>query len=147
MKKEAGTKGAVIYAGAYDDWDLRTMIKEKTNFAVQSSEILPGDEKTLEEDLENLTRLGQRSAQMDMAMFIDRSTDETTALGEAEWYKVYGVLFGKSEQAEKMYREVVSAATDKEKEEAKAKLKTRADEKKKMKEEAKAAAEKKAKEG
>ncbi len=144
MKKE---DGAVAYAGAYDDWDLRQFILQKLNFAVQSSDILPKDEKTIEEDMENLVRLGQRSAQMEMAMFIDRSEDEANSLAAAEWYKVYGVLFGCTEQAEKCYQDVIGKASEKEKEEAEALLKTRAEANSKMKAEAKEAAEKQAQEG
>lgn len=146
MEKEAGEDGAILYAGPFDDWDLRSFITGKMNFAVQSSLILPRDEKTLEEDMENLVRLGQRSAQLELAMFIDRSEDETNALATAEWYKAYGVLFGCADQAEALYKDVVNAASDKDKQEAEELLKTRAEAKSKLKAEAQKAAEEQAKE-
>lgn len=136
-----------VYGGTYDKWDLKTMIQKKINFALESAEILPSDEKTIDKDMENLVRLGQRSAQMELAMFIDRSEDEQNDLAAAEWYKVYGVIYGQTEKAEQLYQAAVNAASEKEKTEAEALLKTRAEEKAKMKADAKEAAGKQAQEG
>ncbi len=118
LEKKEGEKGRVVFAGEYGDWDLKTMILQKTNFALSSSEILPNDKKTAEKDMDNYIRLAERAAQMDMALFVDRSSDETNELAKAEWYKIYGVIYGENDKAEKLYKEVVDAASDKEKEEA-----------------------------
>jgi len=131
------------WGGTCDDWDLRTFIMKKINLAIQSSEILPSDDKTLEKDLENMIRLGERSAQMDIGMFVDRSSDEKNGLAKAEWYKVYGVIYNCTDKAESLYKKAVGAASEKEKSEAEEQLKKRADELNEMKSEAKSAAEKK----
>ena len=135
-----------VYAGPYEKWDLRTMIKEKTNLAVESSEILPSDEKTLEKDMDNLVRLGQRSAQMNIAMFIDRCTDEKNELAAAEWLKVYGVIYNVTDTADTLYKNIVDNASDKDKKKAKDLLETRAKEKKELTDKAAKAAEEQLKE-
>ena len=145
--EEYKESGEYAYGGTYDKWDLKTFIMNKIDLAVESGEILPSDKKTLEKDLENMIRLGERSAQLDMAMFIDRSGDEKNALAKAEWLKVYGILCNSYEKAESLYDEAVSAASEKEKEEAEELLKTRAEENEKLKKDAKTAAEKKATKG
>ena len=122
LEKDEKDKDYLPFAGSYDDWDLKTLIKTDAGLAIQSSEILPDDEDTIEEDLENLQRLGSRSAQLELAMFIDRSRDEKNDLAKAEWYKVYGIIFDEQEKAEKLYDAAVAKASASEKEKALAEL-------------------------
>ena len=37
---------------------------------------------------------------MDIPLLIDRSADEKDPKGQEEWLKLYGVLFGKEEEAD-----------------------------------------------
>lgn len=46
-------------------------------------------------------------------MLIDRSADEESDLGKAEWLKVYGAFFGCSDKTDKLYVKAVKAAKSK----------------------------------
>ena len=118
LKKEPEEEGAIASAGTYDKWDLKTMILGETNFILESSEILPQDEETIDDDVEEIRKLGLRAAQMELAMFIDRSADEENELAAAEWYKVYGIIYDKPEPAQKLYQQIENAATKEEKDAA-----------------------------
>ena len=41
-------------------------------------------------------------------MFLDRSADEADALAQADWLRLYGILFGDETTAERMIREITS---------------------------------------
>lgn len=118
INKDDGEDGKIYQAGSYDKWDLKTMIKQETNFAIESSEILPKEEKTADEDMKSFEKLASQAVQMNMAMFVDRSADEKNDLAKAEWYKVYGIIFDAQDQAEDLYKKVTDSASEKEKKEA-----------------------------
>ncbi len=118
LEKEDGEDGKIYQAGTYDKWDLKTLIKQETNFAIESSEILPKEEKTVDEDMKSFEKLASQAVQMDMAMFVDRSADEKNDLAKAEWYKVYGIIFDAQDQAEDLYKKVTDSASEQEKKEA-----------------------------
>ena len=124
--EESSGADDLTFAGPYDKWDLKKMIVKKTNFAVQSSGFLPCDEETFQKDMANFERLTSRSAQMGMACFVDRSEDEENDLARAEWYKVYGIIFGQIDKAETAYKNVVSKASTADKKAALDLLETRA---------------------
>ena len=96
-------KGHIAWGGSYDAWEIRTLLMHKTDLMIQAPDILPSKMETLEEDMDNFIRLAQRSYQMGAAMFLDRSSEEKTEAARAEWYKVYGILFNCTEQAQKAY--------------------------------------------
>lgn len=118
LEKEDGEDGKIYQAGTYDKWDLKTLIKQETNFAIESSEILPKEEKTVDEDMKSFEKLASQAVQMNMAMFVDRSADEKNDLAKAEWYKVYGIIFDAQDQAEDLYKKVTDSASEQEKKEA-----------------------------
>jgi hypothetical protein len=118
LEKENGEDGKIYQAGTYDKWDLKTLIKQETNFAIESSEILPKEEKTVDEDMKSFEKLASQAVQMNMAMFVDRSADEKNDLAKAEWYKVYGIIFDAQDQAEDLYKKVTDSASEQEKKEA-----------------------------
>ena len=118
LEKENGEDGKIYQAGSYDKWDLKTLIKQETNFAIESSEILPKEEKTVDEDMKSFEKLASQAVQMNMAMFVDRSADEKNDLAKAEWYKVYGIIFDAQDQAEDLYKKVTDSASEQEKKEA-----------------------------
>ena len=118
MNKNDGEDGKIYQAGSYDKWDLKTLIKQEANFAIESSEILPQEEKTADEDMKSFEKLASQAVQMDMAMFVDRSADEKNDLAKAEWYKVYGIIFDAQDKAEELYKKVTDSASEQEKKEA-----------------------------
>lgn len=118
LEKEDGEDGKIYQAGSYDKWDLKTLIKQEVNFAIESSEILPQEEKTVVEDMKSFEKLASQAVQMDMAMFVDRSADEKNDLAKAEWYKVYGIIFDAQDKAEELYKKVTDSASEQEKKEA-----------------------------
>ena len=114
LKKKVEAGGAA-YAGAWDSWDFRTLISEKTDLAIEDSRILPGkdaEKEEVEEAEKLLGTLADRAAQMKMALFVDRSADEVNDLARAEWYKVYGTIFGVQDLGKERYEEVLQKAGD-----------------------------------
>lgn len=149
----------MVYAGAADDLKFRELVKNKIDFAIVSSEILPGSKtaedakekgsdtdskknsdsknqkkadvkdaddkstvtdskKTTDSSDENeeeavLDQLADNFATLGIPMLIDRSADEESDLGKAEWLKVYGAFFGCSDKTDKLYAKAVKAAKNK----------------------------------
>ena len=82
-----------------------------------SGETLTERKQTAPADAESLTAveyrdrlydLADRFAVLDIPMLIDRSADEADALAQADWLRLYGVLFGNETTAERMIREITS---------------------------------------
>ena len=126
-------EGKMVYAGAADDLKFRELVKNKIDFAIVSSEVLPGSKtaedakekdsdtdskKTADSSDENeeeavLDQLADNFATLGIPMLIDRSADEESDLGKAEWLKVYGAFFGCSDKTDKLYDKAVKAAKSK----------------------------------
>lgn len=149
----------MVYAGAADDLKFRELVKNKIDFAIVSSEVLPGSKtaedakekgsdtdskknsdsknqkkadvkdaddkstvtdskKTTDSSDENeeeavLDQLADNFATLGIPMLIDRSADEESDLGKAEWLKVYGAFFGCSDKTDKLYDKAVKAVKSK----------------------------------
>ena len=149
----------MVYAGAADDLKFRELVKNKIDFAIVSSEVLPGsktaedakeknsdtdskknsdsknqkkadvkdaDDKSIDTDSKKTTdssdeneeeavldQLADNFATLGIPMLIDRSADEESDLGKAEWLKVYGAFFGCSDKTDKLYAKAVKAAKSK----------------------------------
>lgn len=149
----------LVYAGAADDLKFRELVKNKIDFAIVSSEVLPGsktaedakekdsdtdskknsdsknqkkadvkdaDDKSTDTDSKKTTdssdeneeeavldQLADNFATLGIPMLIDRSADEESDLGKAEWLKVYGAFFGCSDKTDKLYDKAVKAAKSK----------------------------------
>ena len=149
----------MVYAGAADDLKFRELVKNKIDFAIVSSEVLPGsktaedakekdsdtdskknsdsknqkkadvkdaDDKSTDTDSKKTTdssdeneeeavldQLADNFATLGIPMLIDRSADEESDLGKAEWLKVYGAFFGCSDKTDKLYAKAVKAAKSK----------------------------------
>jgi len=106
LEKNSDSEGKIYQAGTYNDWDLKTLILQKTDLAVESAEILPQDAENAEEDMQTFEKLVSRAGQMDMPVFTDRSRDETSDLARAEWYRAYGILFDSEDRGEELYQEL-----------------------------------------
>lgn len=91
--KEAMEKGDILYAGKYNTPDYELLLSEGCTLAIENTMIFhnPDAEEKLEE--------------LDIPVLVERSSYEPNPLGRLEWIKLYGVLFGKEEQAESFYNE------------------------------------------
>ena len=115
---------SVLYGGSWDKPEYKKLVQNKTDLAITSGKLLPLSGETLTErkqtapaDAESLTAveyrdrlydLADRFAVLDIPMLIDRSADEADALAQADWLRLYGILFGNETTAERMIREITS---------------------------------------
>ena len=101
--------GSMTYAGAADDLQYRELVKNKCDFAILPADILTKD--AADADTESkLSDAADSFATLDVPMLVDRSEDEETELGKREWIKVYGALFGCTEQTDSLFQKAVDAA-------------------------------------
>ena len=91
--KEALQNGSMVFAGKYSEPDYEMMAKSDCDIAIESTMILHSPE--VQEMIEDLG----------IPVFIDRLSYEPDAFGRIEWIKVYGVLFGREEEAEAKFKE------------------------------------------
>lgn len=107
LEKSDGDEGKIYQAGTFSDWDLKTLILQKADLAIESSEILPENTEDAEEDMQTFKKIVSDAGQMDMPVFVDRSADETNDSARAEWYRVYGIISGAEDTGEELYQEAV----------------------------------------
>ena len=100
----------MTYAGGTDDLQYRELVKSKCDFAVLPADILSGDEMADTDVKSKLSDAADSFATLDVPMLVDRSADEETELGKREWIKVYGALFGCTEQTDSLFQKAVDAA-------------------------------------
>lgn len=93
--KEAMENGTLLFAGKYSQPDYELILSEGCNFALENTMILHNPQTK-----EKLEQLG-------IPVLIERSSYESHPLGRLEWVKLYGVLFGKEEEAEALFDEEV----------------------------------------
>lgn len=90
---DAMERGEMLYAGKYNAPDYELILSEGCNLAIENTMIYHSPEVK-----EKLEELG-------VPVLTERSSYETHPLGRLEWVKLYGVLFGKREEAEAFYEE------------------------------------------
>lgn len=99
--------------GSYDDPNYAKIIKAKTDLALFPDDVLPEEVKDKEDTeakeesdakKEALEVLQRRFSALAVPMLIDRSGDEKSNYGKAEWIKVYGQIFGEEEKAEQAFK-------------------------------------------
>ena len=116
--------GDLVYGGTWDKPDYKALIKAEIDLVLTSGKLLPLSEETLKErkeeagkDREDLTAvefrdryyaLADRFAVLDIPMLIDRSADEKDALAQADWLRLYGILLGNEDLADKMIEEITA---------------------------------------
>ena len=83
----------IVYAGKYSTPDYELILEKGCELAVESTMILHTPEVK-----EQLEKTG-------IPVLVDRSSYERHPLGRSEWMKLYGVLTGREEQAEAVFRE------------------------------------------
>ena len=91
--KEALKNGKMVYAGKYSAPDYELILSEKCGLAIESTMIYHTPEVK-----ENLESFG-------IPVLVERSSYESHPLGRMEWIKLYGLLLGKEDVAEKIFEE------------------------------------------
>ena len=91
--QRAMTNGDIAYAGKYNAPDYELILDSDCSLAIESTMLLHCPE--VKEELESLG----------IPVLIDRSSYESHPLGRTEWIKLYGVIAGREEEAERVFEE------------------------------------------
>ena len=91
--KQAMSDEDILYAGKYSAPDYELILSEGCGIAIESTMIYHKPEVK-----EQLERFG-------IPVFVERSSYESHPLGRLEWVKLYGLMTGKEEEAEKLFSE------------------------------------------
>jgi len=91
--KAAMADGSIAFAGKYNAPDYEQLSSGHCSLALESTMILHSPD--VKEKLENLG----------IPVLVERSSYESNPLGRMEWLKLYGVLLGKEDQAEQIFRQ------------------------------------------
>lgn len=91
--KQAMSDEDILYAGKYSAPDYELILSEGCGIAIESTMIYHKPEVK-----EQLERFG-------VPVFVERSSYEAHPLGRLEWVKLYGLMTGKEEEAEKLFSE------------------------------------------
>ena len=121
MIKQLGQKEVlndIKELGDYDRPDFRKVVLNESDLVVLPSEALPAkvtkkstDEeiKDSEEKTKILKKLQTRYSSLAVPVMADRSANEATNYGTAEWIKVYGAIFGEEKAAGEAFDQYVKA--------------------------------------
>ena len=90
---EAMESGEMIYAGKYSEPDYELLINEGCDLAVESTMNL------------HTPKVQEMIEDLDIPVFIDRSSYETHPLGRTEWVKLYAAMMNCEETAEAFFAE------------------------------------------
>ncbi len=96
--RSAMESGRMIYAGRYRAPDYEVILENGCDLAIENTMIY--HEPAVQS---KLTELG-------IPVLVETSSYESHPLGRLEWIKLYGVLFDKEEEAEKVYKEKLDTA-------------------------------------
>ncbi|EWM53470.1 ABC transporter substrate-binding protein [Ruminococcus flavefaciens] len=90
----------LTYIGKYSAPDYEALLEEECGLAIESTMIYHSPEVR-----EQLEALG-------IPVLVERSSYETDPLGRMEWVKLYGLIFGYEEQAQKLFDEKTQQIAD-----------------------------------
>ena len=93
--KKAMEVGDIAFAGKYSAPDYELILSKNCDLAIESTMIYHQPE--VQEKLE----------QFGIPVLVEHSSYESHPLGRTEWIKLYGVLLGKEDQAQKLFQEQV----------------------------------------
>ena len=93
--REAMEEGDILYAGKYSTPDYELILDEGCNLAIENTMIYHNPEVK-----EKLEELG-------IPVLVERSSYETDPLARMEWVKLYGILLGRTEEAERIFDDAV----------------------------------------
>lgn len=97
---QAMEQGQILYAGKYNAPDYELILSQGCNLAIENTMIYHTPE--VKEQLEN----------MGIPVLVERSSYEGHPLGRMEWMKLYGLLTGKTPEAEAYYKEQLAGVSD-----------------------------------
>ncbi len=89
--KAAMERGEIIYAGRYSAPDYELMVSKGCSLAVESTMI------------DHAPEVREKLVDLGVPVLTERSSYEPHPLGRTEWIKLYGMLLGKLELAEKIF--------------------------------------------
>lgn len=90
---EAMEAGDIIYAGKYSEPDYEMLIDEGCDLAIESTMIL------------HTPKVQEMIEDLDIPVFIDRSSYESHPLGRTEWVKLYAAMMNQETAAEEFFAE------------------------------------------
>ena len=93
--KKAMEDGDIAFAGKYSAPDYELILSKNCDLAIESTMIYHQPEVQ-----EKLEKFG-------IPVLVEHSSYESHPLGRTEWIKLYGVLLGKEDQAQKLFKEQV----------------------------------------
>nr|WP_297763292.1 ABC transporter substrate-binding protein [uncultured Butyrivibrio sp.] len=85
--KDAMENGSLIYGGKYNAPDYEMILEKKIQLAIENTMIL------------HAPKVLERLEDLEIPVFIDRSSYENEPLGRLEWIRVYGLLADKEKEA------------------------------------------------
>ena len=93
--RQAMQEGRIAYAGKYSAPDYERILAAGCSLAIENTMIL--HDPAVKEQLEKFG----------VPVLIERSSYESGPLARMEWLKLYGILLGRTEQAEEIFRQKV----------------------------------------
>ena len=93
--KDAMADGDMLYAGKYNQPDYEKIISENCDLAIENTMIYHTPEVK-----EQLEKFG-------VPVLVERSSYESDPLARMEWVKLYGILLGRTEEAERVFDDAV----------------------------------------
>lgn len=90
---QAMERGDILYAGKYSEPDYELLTAQGCDLSLQSTMIYHNPQ------------VMEKTEELGVPVFIDRSSYESHPLGRTEWMKLYGILLGKVELAQERFEE------------------------------------------
>lgn len=86
----------ILYAGKYSSPDIELLMSEGCDLAIENMMIY------------HSPKTAEQIESCGIPVFIERSSAESHPLGRLEWVRLYGLMLGKSDEAEKFFSEKCS---------------------------------------
>ena len=88
--------------------DFKSIVQHENNLAILPLSLFEDSDakQTAAQKQAQLETLEKRFATLGIPVILDRSADEKTLQGKAEWVKIYAVLYGAEENEEKAFAAV-----------------------------------------
>ena len=98
--KQAMEDGKIQFAGKYSEPDYEMLVDQDCDVAIESTMIL------------HTPKVQEMIEDLDIPVFIDRSSYETHPLARTEWIKLYGAMLDKEEEAYNFFDEQAKVIGD-----------------------------------
>ena len=90
--RTAMEEGRILFGGKYSEPDYELLVNTDVDLAVENTMIL------------HSPKVIEMSEMLDIPVFIEYSSYEPHPLGRTEWIRLYGVLLGREEEADEVFR-------------------------------------------